>query len=1095
VKGKLLVFAAVIFATVAIVPSVFAQTQPNVENGFKPYGSYDGSNLDTVNTMNGNLILNIPAPVQYPQRGTLKPQLMYYLTSKNWIVRQVDSGTGVLISGWEIGVPSFCVLPFVNVKDNEALETCALPGPGLWSYSLDITAKRTIETDIGADGTDTYIGFGYSLITWDTFEHRLHAVPNTGVLGNLATQFDSVDETGYHVQLSNPDSNGIMTNITITDRNGNQYHGTFPPANTCITGPLPVAPLGLPDPSGGGYAPELTGSGAATYYCGQLATFTTVTDPNGNVASTTDGPDTLNRPTPTATAPADSADCVSRLPISKVSTQAYLGYNSTYQVTSCASDFPLQTSFDQSGVVEVQNLPNVFPVQPKTQTMVTTIVLPDRSKWTFDYDTYANVTSLGLPLGGSISYTWTTITFPTCDLFTKVSRAVKTRTINDANGHTFLWTYNWGTVANNVITNTVTDPLLNDTEHVFTDLGGGSCAFYETTTRYYQGAGGSRVLLKEVDTQYSANVISTETDTIYTAVGNVFATDVSTAVYPSGKTSKVHRTPDAGLGAGQPIFGNVMQQLDYDWGGALLRETDTIYKWQKNDQYLTAHILDAPSSVVTVDPSGPNNLLSSCPVDTVGTTKSCIAETDYTYDESAYIRNYAQSPEGGALPAGTHVAAPNPVRGLATSITRRLNAPTTPITSHTLWYDTGEPYQEIDPLGHITQHTYGTAYAGAYPTQTCLPSTAAGSITHCVGGTYDFNTGLLTSFTDQNGQTSTYSYDLMSRLILAQAPPDPSNGNARAQTVISLPVPITLPLNVPKQRSITAGMMDSSSVTFDGLGRPVHTYHTTPQGIATVDTTFDGLDHATDTANPYFSTADPTYGSTHTDFDALGRPLKVTEQDGSSKTLKYDVSAPSAGDCSDSTDEAGKQRRQCTDSLGRLVEVDEPGDPTGHTTNNSTTIQTDGNIVVYSANNVALWTSGSAGAVGPLYVLTMQDDGAVVKYTPTWGSTIPSTTGPYSTPTGSASCIGPSLSSGQTLPSGACLLSPNGRFVAYIQTPGNLVVYDRSYSPWSAVWANSGTGTSGSYLAMQGDGNLVIYTPPTLRCGRPTPLPATQSTS
>jgi len=41
-----------------------AQSAPNLENGFKPYGSYDGSSIDTVNLQNGNLMLHLPA---YPE--------------------------------------------------------------------------------------------------------------------------------------------------------------------------------------------------------------------------------------------------------------------------------------------------------------------------------------------------------------------------------------------------------------------------------------------------------------------------------------------------------------------------------------------------------------------------------------------------------------------------------------------------------------------------------------------------------------------------------------------------------------------------------------------------------------------------------------------------------------------------------------------------------------------------------------------------------------------------------------------------------------------------------------------------------------------
>ncbi len=49
--------------------SAVAQTQPNFENGFKPWGSYDGSHLDSVNLMNGNVMLHAPLVPSIPQRA------------------------------------------------------------------------------------------------------------------------------------------------------------------------------------------------------------------------------------------------------------------------------------------------------------------------------------------------------------------------------------------------------------------------------------------------------------------------------------------------------------------------------------------------------------------------------------------------------------------------------------------------------------------------------------------------------------------------------------------------------------------------------------------------------------------------------------------------------------------------------------------------------------------------------------------------------------------------------------------------------------------------------------------------------------------
>jgi len=96
---------------------------------------------------------------------------------------------------------------------------------------------------------------------------------------------------------------------------------------------------------------------------------------------------------------------------------------------------------------------------------------------------------------------------------------------------------------------------------------------------------------------------------------------------------------------------------------------------------------------------------------------------------------------------------------------------------------------------------------------------------------------------------------------------------------------------------------------------------------STVSMSYDLVGHLTDVTNPFISTADPTFGVTHTDFDAIDRPKTITKQDGSLSSVAYDVptTISANGDCTISADEAGNQRGTCSDALGRLVEVDEPG--------------------------------------------------------------------------------------------------------------------------------------------------------------------------
>lgn len=68
----------------------------------------------------------------------------------------------------------------------------------------------------------------------------------------------------------------------------------------------------------------------------------------------------------------------------------------------------------------------------------------------------------------------------------------------------------------------------------------------------------------------------------------------------------------------------------------------------------------------------------------------------------------------------------------------------------------------------------------------------------------------------------------------------------------------------------------------------------------------------------------------------------------------------------------------------------------------------------------------------------------------------------------SAALGAPSLAAGQTLRPGMSVRSPSGSYQFVLQTDGNAVVY----GPSGAVWW---TGTRGSALSMQTDGNLVLY--------------------
>ncbi len=1067
---KLLQLSAIVFVFSNLL---LAQTAPNFENGFKSYGSYDVSQLDTVNLMNGNLILHTQLLPNYPQRGKFGLNYVLTFNSKTWqviCVPTTDSSTGE-VCGW------------FNGGTGTSLQ-----------FAADLAVQRTADKFGSATGQTTYSASGYSITTADGAMHQLYATSPANV---VPLEFESVDLSGLHMVVSGSDENGVPNTATVTDRQGNQYVVTFPSFQNCSgtvsSNRLPSARIG-----GGSISPIIDDAPMGDEYCPQLVSAHLFTDSNGNwmgqldVASLNPAVDTLGRSFPftTGTLTTDYGDCASAVPVSAAWIMNYNAPDGTSQhIKQCFTKPLLQTAFnltlpDGTFVEEAQNV-NFGAGQniPTGGNAISTLILADGTKWVFTYDNYGDITSITLPTGGSISYTWTNLDQgPNCAGDSRKSRAVATRSVDDNQGNRAKWIYTWGTAVNGVISNLVTDPLFNDTAHIFTALDGpNGCAFYETSTQYYQGPQNPAHLLKQIDTTYYP-VTSFAADA-QTAVGNVVPKDITTTVYPSGKVSKIHREYDQGLGTGKPIFGNVVKEQEFDWGagapGPLLRETDTVYKWQKDSAYLTAHLLDLPASTVVISPNSASNTKSACPINATGGTASCMAETDYFYDEPGYLTT--------PTPAinTQHAAPPNGVRGNQTTVSRWLNTSNSFVLSHTNWLDSGEAYQQVDPLGHTTTHTYDPFYAGAYATQTCSAST--GGVSHCVSGTYDFNTGVLTSLTNENAtaqasgnspgdsaHTSNYTYDYMFRITSAQAPPDPANGSLRAQTNFNFSAPNAFPLSVQRTKSITGSLTDSATSFFDGLGRSYQSQHVLPGGTATVDTTFDAAGHPATVSNPYFNTADPTYGNTTTLFDGLDRAYSVTKQDGSISSVAYSVQTAIAvnGDCVQTTDEAGKQRGTCSDALGRLVEVDEPNAATPVQVNYNATLLTDGNFVLENAAGTGVWSTGTYGTNATS--IYMQDDGNLVLYVFKWQA------GTYATPSpgpfpAQACSIGTSyLMVNQRLNAYQCIVSPHGQYLLYMGSDGNFYIYDVAHNV--GTWGPGTYGHPGAYAIMQGDGNLCVYT-------------------
>jgi RHS repeat-associated protein len=860
------------------------QVQPNIENGFKSYGSYDSSTIDTVNLGNGGLTLHIPLPFSYPQRGgSLTPSYFLVSTSKSWQVQDYIPPGESAVYYWNYG-------PEAN-SGFFAGEIAGPLGPYLTS-TLPLTFMRWWEEQIDGSNNVTMWDGGYRIRGWDNAIHEL-----SDVSGGKRNAFESMDTSGYHVVPSPPQNfpYSTPTSITITDRKGNAYKGSmYNDVGSCTR------------TTTGGIG------GTTTIICQQPVIINTITDSNGNVydQAVSGAVDTLGRALPLQTTSSSStAGCVSSLPMTGSVLYSYTGPNAAAeQIQACLGNLPIQTNFGQSGVQEFG-----FHGAPNPASVIVTLILPNNTKWTFSYNSYGDVTSIGLPNGGSITYTWKTIPLPNCNgSDAKVSRAVASRTVFDGT-NSYTWKYTWGTYSGSTVTNVVTDPLGNDVVHIFTSLGGpSSCTPYEAATKSYTGLstnGGT--LLKEVDTTYSYG--GPGCDNSPCGIGNVVPTIIQTTDYPNGVVAAVTKSYDSGYGANEPIFGNVTTESDYDWGngtkGSLLRQTTTSYQFQSNSNYLTGNLLDLPASIVVSNAAG----------------YKC-SETDYTYDNSSYLT--------AANVTEQHGAPPGPVRGNLSSTSRQLSstpcqqsATWSPITSYTNMYDTGELYKSIDPLNNATTYTYSSTFAGAYPT------TVTNALNQATQYNYDFSTGLLTSETDANLQPTTGQYDIVFRPTLISYPDGGSTSYCYTDMGGSACSKSGAPYSVVTTKAITSSpvLNEVSTVVFDGLGRLSQTQlNSDPDGTDYTLTTYDALGRKSQVYNPTRCSSittncetESTWGYTTTSYDALSRVTSVLEQDNSTVSTSY-----TAYPCTTVTDEAGHSRESCVDGLGRMNQVlEDPGTP------------------------------------------------------------------------------------------------------------------------------------------------------------------------
>ena len=868
----------------SLARGVLAQTDPTLSVGIVPYGSYHSGDIDSIDLTTGNVYLDIPL-ISYPQRGgklTLDFRTVY--NAKGWTTKTTCTPRCRTQSAF-VGGGAY-------LADTQGLQTQLTKwyqtgGPYNYAYSYNISdytgsSHQFLATNLGvttASGStilyyasgETTDGSNIALIS--NFTNSRIILPN------------GVAQTGAAF--------GQSWGVLREDSNGNQILG-----NT--TGWMDTV---------GRYIPGSPGPGEPRIGLGQSST--------------------------------NSSGCTGPLPITSVYVANMPGptgasgsvYKFCYVTLTLETNFhtPLNTNTQGGGIYSG---------------FLQSIVLPNGTAWTFQYNdrdpgdsasiNYGDLTQITFPTGGTITYTWESV---------GLERWVASRTTNSNDGtgpHS--WNYTWGPAFGS--SSTVTAPpdsngVRNDTVHSFsafgssTILGSGAGPAYETEIQHYAGSASSNnILLTETNSYQSISIpvgipINPNAQWV-TCVQPV----QSQAIWPNGQIKEVDTAYDGftiqwenfqNASGSSTSFacthGNSTQISQYDYGvgsrGPLLRQEVKSYLSQSNANYTSSNLIALLASDTVYDGNG-----------------NLTAQSNYGYDEYSLTPSGIVTQLDSVPPDGTFRGNRTSIHRLASAnVTSTVGCPGTvgsgSVTSYKIYFDTGTTNKATDSCGssagdssHSTVFAYSSAYVGAYAT------TISNPLNQSLNMTYDLNSGLLTSLTDANGQSSSKIYDNMWRIVKDTYP-----GNAQstycytdaggATCALSGP-----PYSVVESDAITTTQNKVSTSVYDGLGRlSQEQINSDPDGTDYRNHVYDALGRVYSVSNPFRTTSDPTYGITSYQYDALDRTVQVAKQDGG--LVKYSYS----GNCSTVTDEAGNNLQNCNDGIDRLTSTIENPGGLGYVTN------------------------------------------------------------------------------------------------------------------------------------------------------------------
>jgi RHS repeat-associated protein len=559
------------------------------------------------------------------------------------------------------------------------------------------------------------------------------------------------------------------------------------------------------------------------------------------------------------------------------------------------TNYTVATNFGLSGTSEYKSSAAV--------PLVTSVVLPDNSQYTIQYESTPSTPSAGactpysgttcvtariykiiLPTGGSITYTYTG---GHNGVFSDGSTAGLTRALSDGASWNATWIYSRLQGSGGQTETTVTAPQLPyDSAANLSILQ--FQGIYETQSDVYQGSAPTITSLPISESSLQTSGLLQEVQTCYN--GSAMPCTGIAVATPINQQSVNTQIPGRGLGEFQNNFYNSYGQLteedDYDFGNGapwkLLRK-----------------------KLITIQTVGTYQAIQTAQVqDGSGNVK---AQTQMTFDEPNHLTATTGTPQ--------HT---NPTVGRGNPTTISYLVGSTSLTKSLTYFDTGNVASIKDVNNATTTYNYSdvnSTCGNSFPTSVTEAISGLNQymVWNCVGG-------VATSVKDENGKTVLTGYT-----DAAFWRPHSTTDQSLNVTTLTYGGQTSVESSMPFNGTISTS---DALVTVDGLGRSrISQTKQSPSSTSydSVETDYDVVGRPFRVTTPYSASANqttsPTAPSTTTTYDALGRALTVTDAGGGTVGYTYSQNdvyltlgpAPSG--------ENAKRRQMEYDSLGRLTSV------------------------------------------------------------------------------------------------------------------------------------------------------------------------------